>query len=295
MTLFGTFSFICINFCIIFSTFSLLFSTFPSFPTINSFFSAEKTPPSSDRSLPHQFSPLSVLSLASFSPFSSTRRRPPTSSPNGDASTCVVCREPIRSVRSIHRCDICHELSHSACAALAAPSCKGAAPPLVSSGKGQSPRKSLFWRGSASGNTPEKGHVAAAAAAADDEKEAMAALYGVSLVEICGRERATVPVIVSTCTAAILDRGLGEVGIFRLAGGASAIESLKGAFARGHVDVDDDVWSDIHVFASLLKWFLRQLPEPLIPFEVYSDIMEAVGTEFDSGLATWLGPCGWIT
>ena len=37
---------------------------------------------------------------------------------------------------------------------------------------------------------------------------------------------------------------------------------------------------DVHTVASLLKLFLRELPEPLVPFDCYSYFQAAVKSEF---------------
>lgn len=43
-----------------------------------------------------------------------------------------------------------------------------------------------------------------------------------------------------------------------------------------HVDLEDPQWEDIHVITGALKLFFRELPEPLVPYELFQDIVEAV-------------------
>ena len=35
------------------------------------------------------------------------------------------------------------------------------------------------------------------------------------------------------------------------------------------IDFKQDQWSDIHLLAGLLKLYFRELPEPVIPFNMY--------------------------
>jgi hypothetical protein len=66
-------------------------------------------------------------------------------------------------------------------------------------------------------------------------------------------------------------------GIFRLSGNAVRVREIKTQFDRGQ-DVDLSKETDPHVVAGLIKLFLRELPEPLFPFDFYTPLMEAWGT-----------------
>lgn len=42
------------------------------------------------------------------------------------------------------------------------------------------------------------------------------------------------------------------------------------------LNLDDSEWEDIHVITGALKLFFRELPEPLVPYGFYTDIVETV-------------------
>ncbi|KAM7397630.1 hypothetical protein PAMA_005778 [Pampus argenteus] len=86
--------------------------------------------------------------------------------------------------------------------------------------------------------------------------------YGVRLV----------PLVVEQCVAFIRERGLYEVGLFRQSGQASLVKELQEAFDVGERPSFDSS-TDVHTVASLLKLYLRQLPEPLVPYRRYQDFL----------------------
>lgn len=42
-------------------------------------------------------------------------------------------------------------------------------------------------------------------------------------------------------------------------------------------DFSDPRWADVNAIASALKLYLRKLPNPLVPFEIYHDLLNALG------------------
>ncbi|XP_047462997.1 rho GTPase-activating protein 24-like isoform X2 [Mugil cephalus] len=80
-----------------------------------------------------------------------------------------------------------------------------------------------------------------------------------------------VPLVVEQCVTFIRDRGLHEVGLFRQPGQASLVKELQQAFDSGERPSFDS--TDVHTVASLLKLYLRQLPEPLVPYSHYQDFL----------------------
>lgn len=42
------------------------------------------------------------------------------------------------------------------------------------------------------------------------------------------------------------------------------------------LNLDQSDWEDIHVVTGALKLFFRELPEPLVPFGFFTDIVETV-------------------
>uniref|UniRef100_A0A671NHG7 SH3-domain binding protein 1 n=1 Tax=Sinocyclocheilus anshuiensis TaxID=1608454 RepID=A0A671NHG7_9TELE len=72
----------------------------------------------------------------------------------------------------------------------------------------------------------------------------------------------------------LLRTGLREEGLFRLAAAASVVKKLKSCLDSGTVDQNEFSY-DPHAVAGALKCYLRELPEPLMTFELYSDWFKA--------------------
>lgn len=62
--------------------------------------------------------------------------------------------------------------------------------------------------------------------------------------------------------------GLNEVGIYRLSGSKVVISQLRLAYDTRSSSADLSS-EDIHNVTGLLKLWLRELPEPVIPFDMY--------------------------
>ncbi|XP_038155572.1 rho GTPase-activating protein 24-like [Cyprinodon tularosa] len=81
-----------------------------------------------------------------------------------------------------------------------------------------------------------------------------------------------VPLVVEQCVTFIRERGLHEVGLFRQPGRTSLVKELQEAFDSGERPSFDSN-TDVHTVASVLKLYLRQLPEPLVPYSHYQDFL----------------------
>ncbi|CAH1795633.1 unnamed protein product [Owenia fusiformis] len=78
-----------------------------------------------------------------------------------------------------------------------------------------------------------------------------------------------VPQIVEQCTDFIIKHGLEVEGVFRLPGRAAFIKEIRERYDLGQRPDLEQLGADIHTVCSLLKLYLRELPEPLIPYEMY--------------------------
>ncbi|KAK9316596.1 Rho GTPase activation protein [Lipomyces starkeyi] len=91
-----------------------------------------------------------------------------------------------------------------------------------------------------------------------------------------------VPAIVTMCINFLNQHGLEEEGLYRISGSVSEIEELKKEFAfYGQEMVLQPEVHDVHTIASLLKSYIRALPEALIPpspqlFAILTQISEEV-------------------
>ncbi|XP_069467267.1 rho GTPase-activating protein 22 isoform X2 [Ambystoma mexicanum] len=80
------------------------------------------------------------------------------------------------------------------------------------------------------------------------------------------------PLLVEQCVDFICEHGLAEEGLFRMPGQTNLVKDLQDIFDRGEKPVFDSS-TDVHTVASLLKLYLRELPEPVIPFSMYEDFL----------------------
>ncbi|XP_021694998.1 uncharacterized protein LOC5573415 isoform X4 [Aedes aegypti] len=90
-------------------------------------------------------------------------------------------------------------------------------------------------------------------------------------------ENPYVPLLLAKCTNIVESRGLGVIGIYRIPGNTAAISQLTEQVNRGmdEVTLRDPKWDDVNVVSSLLKSFIRNLPEPLLPNEMYHSFINA--------------------
>lgn len=60
------------------------------------------------------------------------------------------------------------------------------------------------------------------------------------------------------------------MGVYRVPGNAAGVAALAGALDRGEPPPAGDArWADVHVASSLLKAYLRRLPDPLLTADLY--------------------------
>ncbi|XP_038156953.1 SH3 domain-binding protein 1 [Cyprinodon tularosa] len=81
---------------------------------------------------------------------------------------------------------------------------------------------------------------------------------------------------IQECIHMLLRTGMREEGLFRLAAAASVVKRLKTCLNQGTVD-HSEFSMDPHAVAGALKCYLRELPEPLMTFELYNDWFTAAG------------------
>jgi len=92
--------------------------------------------------------------------------------------------------------------------------------------------------------------------------------FGVPLDVITSREGKDVPSLVTIAIKYITDKALREEGILRLSGSLAEVNEIRSQIERdGIIDFHG---RDPHVVSNVLKAFLRELPEPLIPPEINS-------------------------
>uniref|UniRef100_A0A8C9FGL0 Myosin IXA n=1 Tax=Pavo cristatus TaxID=9049 RepID=A0A8C9FGL0_PAVCR len=101
--------------------------------------------------------------------------------------------------------------------------------------------------------------------------------FGVELARLTSEERA-VPVLVEKLINYIEMHGLYTEGIYRKSGSTNKIKELRQGLDTDidNVNLDD---YNIHVIASVFKQWLRDLPNPLMTFELYEEFLRAMGLQ----------------
>ncbi|XP_057693611.1 unconventional myosin-IXAa-like isoform X1 [Corythoichthys intestinalis] len=99
--------------------------------------------------------------------------------------------------------------------------------------------------------------------------------FGVELSRLTSEER-NVPQLVEKLINYIEMHGLYTEGIYRKSGSTNKIKELRQGLDTdvNSVSLDD---YNIHVIASVLKQWLRDLPSPLMTFELYEEFLRAMG------------------
>ncbi|KAM4701678.1 rho GTPase-activating protein 9 isoform 2-T2 [Discoglossus pictus] len=102
-------------------------------------------------------------------------------------------------------------------------------------------------------------------------------VFGCRLDALCHREDSKVPKFVRLCIDAVNERGLVVDGIYRVNGNLSIIQKLRFIVDREEkLDLNSSEWEDIHVITGALKMFFRELPEPLIPYDMFDQFVATI-------------------
>ncbi|XP_068095873.1 rho GTPase-activating protein 29 [Hyperolius riggenbachi] len=97
-------------------------------------------------------------------------------------------------------------------------------------------------------------------------------LFGVEFTQAAKNTPDGIPFIIKKCTSEIESRALTIKGIYRVNGAKSRVEKLCQAFENGKDLVElSDLYA--HDISNVLKLYLRQLPEPLIQFRLYNELI----------------------
>ncbi|KAI9141484.1 Rho GTPase activation protein [Paraphysoderma sedebokerense] len=113
----------------------------------------------------------------------------------------------------------------------------------------------------------------------EDISHSQKSIYGVELSKLMENENDDLPYIMTLCMQAIEKRGINEMGIYRVSGLKTDIEKLKTYFSYGRPNLED--WNDIHTIAGAFKLWLRELPDSLFTFRLYTDFLDAVRNNND--------------
>ncbi|XP_022624909.1 rho GTPase-activating protein 32-like isoform X2 [Seriola dumerili] len=107
-------------------------------------------------------------------------------------------------------------------------------------------------------------------------------VFGCDLGEHLHNSGHEVPQVVKSCAEFIEKHGVVD-GIYRLSGISSNIQKLRHEFDSEQIpDLSRDVFrQDIHSVGSLCKLYFRELPNPLLTYQLYDRFSEAVSAATD--------------
>ncbi|XP_010768259.1 rho GTPase-activating protein 44-like isoform X3 [Notothenia coriiceps] len=115
--------------------------------------------------------------------------------------------------------------------------------------------------------------------------------YGKSLEEHLALSGRDIAFPIEACVTMLLECGMPEEGLFRIAPSASKLKKLKASLDCGVLDVEE-YSADPHAIAGALKSYLRELPEPLMTYELYNDWIQASNIQDqDKRLQALLNAC----
>uniref|UniRef100_A0A8C6WQH5 Rho GTPase activating protein 44 n=1 Tax=Neogobius melanostomus TaxID=47308 RepID=A0A8C6WQH5_9GOBI len=115
--------------------------------------------------------------------------------------------------------------------------------------------------------------------------------YGKPLEEHLALSGRDIAFPIEACVTMLLECGMQEEGLFRVAPSASKLKKLKASLDCGVLDVQE-YSADPHAIAGALKSYLRELPEPLMTFDLYNDWIQASNIQDqDKRLQALLGAC----
>uniref|UniRef100_A0A7N6ALT2 Rho GTPase-activating protein 17 n=1 Tax=Anabas testudineus TaxID=64144 RepID=A0A7N6ALT2_ANATE len=112
--------------------------------------------------------------------------------------------------------------------------------------------------------------------------------FGTGLDEHLKRSGREIALPLEACVMMLLETGMKEEGLFRIAAGASKLKKLKAALDCSTSQLEE-FYSDPHAVAGALKSYLRELPEPLMTYHLYDEWIQASRQDPDKRLqALWV-------
>ncbi|XP_053342868.1 rho GTPase-activating protein 30 [Clarias gariepinus] len=107
-------------------------------------------------------------------------------------------------------------------------------------------------------------------------------VFGCDLVEHLTATSQDIPHVLRSCSIFIEEHGIVD-GIYRLSGVSSNTQKLRSEFdSEGTPDLNKDVYlQDIHCVSSLCKAYFRELPNPLLTYQLYDHFAEAVAVQLE--------------
>ncbi|XP_008053368.1 rho GTPase-activating protein 8 isoform X2 [Carlito syrichta] len=103
--------------------------------------------------------------------------------------------------------------------------------------------------------------------------------FGVSLQYLKDKNQGElIPPVLRFTVTYLREKGLRTEGLFRRSASVQTVREIQRLYNQGK-PVNFDDYGDIHVPAVILKTFLRELPQPLLTFEAYEQILGITSVE----------------
>ncbi|KAJ8336442.1 hypothetical protein SKAU_G00376620 [Synaphobranchus kaupii] len=106
-------------------------------------------------------------------------------------------------------------------------------------------------------------------------------VFGCDLLEHLAASSQEIPQVLRCCSQFIEEHGIVD-GIYRLSGVSSNTQKLRGEFDSEVPDLGKEVYlQDIHCVSSLCKAYFRELPNPLLTYQLYDKFADAVAVQLE--------------
>ncbi|KAJ8409805.1 hypothetical protein AAFF_G00218640 [Aldrovandia affinis] len=107
-------------------------------------------------------------------------------------------------------------------------------------------------------------------------------VFGCDLLAHLTASSQEIPQVLRCCSEFIEEHGIVD-GIYRLSGVSSNTQKLRGEFdSEATPDLSKDVYlQDIHCVSSLCKAYFRELPNPLLTYQLYDKFADAVAVQLE--------------
>lgn len=107
-----------------------------------------------------------------------------------------------------------------------------------------------------------------------DLAEPPTVLFGSELADRAEYERRQIPCVVTRCIEEVELRGMDMEGIYRKTGGNSQVKIIQEGFDKNENFDISDPDLDITAVTSVLKQYFRKLPNPLLTYDIYDQVLE---------------------
>ncbi|XP_011270152.1 myosin IXA, variant [Capsaspora owczarzaki ATCC 30864] len=171
-------------------------------------------------------------------------------------TSCEYCNQSIWAVEKVYVCEDCKFTCHPKCAVRVVLPCSRSASNSFSESSRPASMLSPSTRSSMVGpSTP-------------------GVVFGASLEAQLASSSLDVPAVVEACVMALERKGLFTDGLYRVSASVNIIRAVRAQLEKEPHRTEEIIEAaDVHVVAGLLKMWLRELPEPLLTFDLYDDFL----------------------